>query len=91
MTQGYNRGSKGKTNSPTCPFFAAHLIHPSSNREDQLRHDNNIPCKACKAVFIEIQSNLRRKKLHKTNQGSNLLGGSFSNRDYLRGSIQFRR
>ena len=27
-----------------------------------------------------IQSNLRRKKLRRTNQGSNFLGGSFSNR-----------
>ena len=31
--------------------------------------------------FIQIQSNLRRKKLHRTNQGSNFLGSSFSNRD----------
>ena len=38
--------------------------------------------------FIEIQSNLRRKKLHRMNQGSNFLGGGFSNRD---NAIQFRR
>ena len=31
--------------------------------------------------FIEIQSNLRRKKLHITNQGFNFHVGSFSNRD----------
>ena len=31
--------------------------------------------------FIEIQNNLRRKKLHRTNPGSNFLGGSFSNRE----------
>ena len=41
--------------------------------------------------FIEIQSNLRRKKLHRTNQGSNVLGGSLSNRDNVRVPIQFRR
>ena len=41
--------------------------------------------------FIEIQSNLRRKKLHRTNQGSNFLGSSFSNRDHVRTPIQFRR
>ena len=41
--------------------------------------------------FIEIQSNLRRKKLHRMNQGSNFLGGSFSNRDNVRAPIQFRR
>ena len=34
--------------------------------------------------FIEIQSNLRRKKLQRPNQGSNFLGGSFSNRDNVR-------
>ena len=41
--------------------------------------------------FIEIQSNLRRKKLHRTNQGSDFLGGSFSNRDNIRAPIQFRK
>ena len=41
--------------------------------------------------FIETQSNLRRKKLHRTNQGSIFPGGSFSIRDNVRGPIQFRR
>ena len=41
--------------------------------------------------FIEIQSNLRRKELHRTNQGSNFPGGNFSNRDNVRVPIQFRR
>ena len=41
--------------------------------------------------FIEIQKNLWGKKLHRTNQGSNFLGGSFSNRDNARAQIQFRR
>ena len=39
--------------------------------------------------FIEIQSNLRRKKLYRTNQGSNCLGGSFSNRANIRAQIQW--
>ena len=38
-----------------------------------------------------MQSNLRRKKLHRANQGSNFLGGSFSNRDNVRAPIQCRR
>ena len=42
-------------------------------------------------IFIKIKSNLRRKKLHKMNQGANFLGGSFSNRDNIRATIQFRR
>ena len=41
--------------------------------------------------FIELQSNLGRKKLHRANQDSNFLEGSFSNRDNLRVPIQFRR
>ena len=41
--------------------------------------------------FTKIQSYLRRKKLHETNQGSNFLGSIFSNRDNVRTSIQFRR
>ena len=31
--------------------------------------------------FIKIQSNLRRKKLYRTNEGSNFRGGGFSNVD----------
>ena len=41
--------------------------------------------------FIELQSNLKRKKFHKKNQGTNFLGGSFGNRDNVKTSIQFRR
>ena len=41
--------------------------------------------------MVEIQSNLRRNKLHKTNQGSNFLAGSFSNRDNVWAPIQFGR
>ena len=41
--------------------------------------------------FVEIQSNLRRKTLHTTNQGSVLLGGSFRNRDNVKAPIPFRR
>ena len=42
-------------------------------------------------TFIEIQNNLNWKKLHRTNQGSNFLGASFSNKDNARTPIQFRR
>ena len=41
--------------------------------------------------FIEVQKNLRRKKLHGTNQGSNFLRGSFSSRGNVRAPMQFRR
>ena len=38
-------------------------------------------------IFMEIKSNLRKKELHRTNQGSNFLGGSFSNGDHVRAPI----
>ena len=41
--------------------------------------------------FIKIHGNLKRKKLHRMNQGSNFLGGSFSNRDNVRAPIQLGR
>ena len=41
--------------------------------------------------LVEMQINHRRKKIHRMNQGSNFLKGSFSNRDNVRASIQFRR
>ena len=40
--------------------------------------------------FIEIQSSLRRKKLHSTNQDSDFLESSFNNTDNVRTPIQFR-
>ena len=40
--------------------------------------------------FMEIESNLRRKKLHRTNQGSNFLGGNFIKRVNVRAPIQLR-
>ena len=40
---------------------------------------------------IDIQSNFRRNKLYRTNQGNNLLGDTFSNRDNIRPPIQFWR
>ena len=42
-------------------------------------------------LFIERKSNLRRKKLQRTNQDSNFLGGSLNNRDNVRAPTQFRR
>ena len=41
--------------------------------------------------FTVIQNHLRRKKLHRMNQGSNFFGGSFRYRDDVRVPIQFGR
>ena len=41
--------------------------------------------------FMEIQSKVRGKKLLTTDQGSNFLGGTFSNKDKESATIQLRR
>ena len=41
--------------------------------------------------FTEIQSNLRRKKLDRTNQRTNFLGRNFINRNNVRVPVQLRR
>ena len=41
--------------------------------------------------IVETRRNFRRKKLHRTNKCSNLLGSSFYNRGNLRAPIQFAR
>ena len=67
------------------PISVAYISYPSSNWEHQPKHDNNIPCKG---RFIEIKSNLKRKKPHRTNQGFNFLSGSCDNRVHVKASIQ---
>ena len=67
------------------PAFAAYLTIPSSSEQHQRKLDNSIP-------YIEIQSNLWRKKHHRTKfHSSNFRRGSFRNRDNVRVPIQFRR
>ena len=41
-------------------------------------------------IFVDIHSNLRRKKIHRTNERSNFLVGTFSSQDNVRAQIQFR-
>ena len=41
-----------------------------------------------KGSFIEIQSNLRKNKIHRTNHSSNFLRGSFMNRDNVQAPTQ---
>ena len=55
-----------------------------------MQHDNSIHTWSY-GRFVEIQSNLRRKKLCKMNQGSNFFGGSIRTRDIVKSPIQFRR
>ena len=41
--------------------------------------------------FIQMQKNLRGKKVHRANQSSNFLGESFSNKGNVEATIQFSR
>ena len=87
MSQGVKRDSKWRTDSPAYPFL--YLIQQiqvatRNTSPDMAAVFHAWPC----SRFIEIQNNLRRKKLHRTNQSSNFLGGSFSDRDNKRPPVQ---
>ena len=67
-------------------------IIPSSKQEHQPKDGNSIPCMT---DLQRYKANSREKIfiewVNKTNKSSNCLGGSFSNRDNVRASIQFGR
>ena len=67
--------------------FVAYQVATRSTSSDMTTVFHALPY----GRFVEIQTNLRRQKLHRNNQGSNFLGGSFSNRDNVRAPIPFRR
>ena len=68
--------------------FVAYLTIPSSSTSPGM---TTVLHALSYGRFMKIQSYLRRKKLHRTNQGSNFLGGTFSNRDNVTAQIQLRR
>ena len=84
----------GKTESkgPT----ALHIRFCSLSKNPQVVVRSSSPLKI--TVFhgkvysrcLDMQSNPRRKKLYRTNQGPNFLWDSFSNRSNVRAPIQFR-
>ena len=88
--QRVQESQQGKDQQSCISVFVAHLTIPSCNYEHQPIHDSRIAC-IVYGRYIDIQSNIRRKELPRTNQGSNLLEGSFSNRDNVKAPIQFRR
>ena len=77
MSQGFKRDSTWRTNATTC-FCKSTRPGMTTVVSPYGR-------------FIKIQSNLRREKPYRKTQGSNFLGGHFSNRDNVRVPIQFRR
>ena len=83
MTQGFKRGGKKKSRrSLTYPFFSL-----SSNSKPQL----GAPAQTWRQYSMHgSKVTSWRKKLHWTNEDSNFLGSSFSNRDNVITPIQFR-
>ena len=69
---------KKKTQKTMCPYFFVLSTATIFHARPYIR-------------FTETRSNHRRKRLHRTNQGSNFPGGSFSNRGNVRTPIQLRR
>ena len=63
--------------------FVAYLTTPSSSYEHQPRHSNIILYKVVWYVYRDKEQP-QNKKLDKTNQVSNFLAGSLSNRDNVR-------
>ena len=84
MSQGFKGGNKQKINNPAYLFQVA--TRGTSPKMTTVFH-----VWPYGRFIIEIKSNLRRKKLHRMNQGSNFLGGSFSNKNNVRAPIQVRR
>ena len=72
------------------PILVAYLTYPSRIQEYQPKYHNNIPCKGIWQIYSD-KGQPQKKKLRSTNQDSNFLRGSFSNKDQVRGPIQFTR
>ena len=72
------------------PVFVGCLTIPSSSQKHQFRNNSSIKCKVVWQINIDTKQT-QEKKLHRKNQGCNFLGGSFTNRDYVRALIKFIR
>ena len=69
MSQGFKGGSKWRTNIPAYPFL--YLLQQFQVATRSTSPDMTTVFHTWSyGRFIEIQSNLRRKRLHRTNQGS---------------------
>ena len=90
VNQRFKRGSKWRTDSPVYPFLLLIYQFQIVTRGTSLEVTTVFHAREY-GRFIEIYSNLWRKKLHETNQSFNFLWGRFSNRDNVKVPIQFRR
>ena len=90
MSQGFKTINNCRNNSPTCPFlyFIQHLkvaIRSNSPNRTTVFHAS------LDSRFIEINFNLKRKKLYRVKKTSNFLSDRFSSRDNTSAPIQFRK
>ena len=69
--------------------YREHLIGLHFDNEPRIQERQQYSCIHARPYgrFTEIQSNLRRKKLQRTNQDSHFLGDSFSNRYNVRAPV----
>ena len=61
-------------------ILVAYVTFPNSSYNYLSRNDNNIPCKTIWLIYRDTEQP-QEKKIHRTNEGSNILRGSFRNRD----------
>ena len=87
MTQGFERSSKFWTNCSTYLFLQL-IQHIQVAARSTSPYMTTVFYGRYYGRFIEIQSKLRKHKLHKMNQDSHFLGGSFGNTDNVRTPVQ---
>ena len=87
MSQGFKGSNKWGTNSTAYPFLwliQQFQVAITTTSSDITAIFHTYPY----GRFIDIQTNFRRRKLHRTNRDPNFLGGSFRNRDNVGAQIQ---
>ena len=80
MSQVFKKTQQVKDQQSYIFIFVAYLtfqVPAWSTRQDMTTVFQARP----QGAFIEMHSNLKRKILHRTNQGFHFLGGNFSNKD----------
>ena len=85
MSQGFKRGSRWRTNSPTHQYLWQ-VRTPAQIRQQYSMQSDMLDLERYRAT-----RNFRGNKFHKRNQGSIFLGGNYSNRVNVRAPTQFTR
>ena len=89
MSQGFKGSREWRTNRPAYSLLWLEKFHVATRGTSP--DVTTVFHTWVDSRFVEIESNLRRKKLYRTNQSSNFLEGSFDNRYNVIPPIQFKR